>query len=92
MKKLQESDLYELRFNQKLSLQKIAGVLGSDITVVCRQLRKYHWYVPRPSYKRVELTDKQCERIFGYDKRCTRKIAKGFRKLCRVCYHEMEGE
>jgi len=92
MKKLQESDLFELRINQKLPLKKIAALLGTDEPDVCVQIRKYPWYVPRASYKRVELTDMQCERIFGYDKRCTRKIAKGFRKLCPVCWHEAEGE
>ena len=92
MKKLQESDLYELRFNQKLSLQKIADNLGSEISVVCKNLRKYSWYVPRSSYKKVELTDRQCERTFGDGKRCTRKIKKGFRKLCQICYEHAEGD
>lgn len=89
---LKELDLFELRVNQKLPLQKRAALLGTDEPDVCVQIRKYPWYVPRSSYKRVELTDKQCERIFGYGPRCTRKIPKGFRKLCKICWQEAGGE
>ena len=79
---------YDLRVNQKLSLKKMSEVIGIHESEVCRKIKKYPWYIARNGCLFKGLSDKRCQHIFPDGRRCSKRIPKGHRFLCAICFKE----